>query len=118
MRAMATHREPTSLSREELLALVTALQRQGAELITSHEALRAEIEQLKRGGKRQASPFSKGTRKPAPKPPGRKPGSGTFHDRDVPPPEAITEPPVEVTVILEACPACGGPLTEERVDLV
>jgi transposase len=118
MRVMAIPREPTSLSREELLALVTALQRQVAALITSNEALRAEMEQLKRGGKRQASPFSKGTREPAPKPPGRKPGSGPFHYRDVPPPEAITESPVEVTVTLEACPACGGPLTEERGDLV
>jgi transposase len=35
----------------------------------------------------------------------------------VPPlPEAITEPPVDVKVTLGACPACGGPLEEERVD--
>jgi transposase len=112
-----------SLSREELLALVAelqgqnaALQRQVAELTASHEALRAEIEQRKRGGKRQAAPFSKGTREPAPKCPGRKPGSGTFCYREAPPPGAITEPPVEVNVTLDACPACGGPLEEERVD--
>ena len=55
----------TSLSREELLALVaelqrqmTALQRQVAELAASNETLRAEIEQLKRSGKRQAAPSS------------------------------------------------------------
>jgi transposase len=98
-----------ALSREELLALVVELQRQIAEL-------RTEIDQLKRGGKRQAAPFSKGTRVAEPKPPGRKPGAGPFRYREAPPPEAITALPVDVKVTLEACPACGGPLEEERVD--
>jgi transposase len=106
-----------ALSREELLALVGELQRQLAELRASHEALCAELDQLTRGGKRQAAPFSKGTRVMDPKPPGRKPGSGTFRYREAPPPEAITEPPVDVPVLLDACPTCGGPLVEERVDL-
>ena len=112
-----------SLSREELLGLVielqrqnAALQRQVAALTTNHEALCAEIEQLKRSGKRQAAPFSKGTRESTPKRPGRKPGSGIFRYREAPPPEAITEPPVDVKVTLDACPTCGGPLAEERVD--
>jgi transposase len=109
MPGMTFPKDLASLSREDLLALVAELQRQIAELC-------AEIEQLKRGGKRQAAPFSKGTRVTEPKPPGRKPGSGTFRYREAPPPEAITEPPVDVRVILEACPACGGPLAEERVD--
>jgi transposase len=108
---------PTS-SQEDLLALVAELRRQIAELTANNEALRAELDQLTRSGKRQAAPFSKGTRVPAPKPPGRKPGSGPFRYREAPPPEAITEPPVDVTVTLEACPVCGGLLTEERVDLV
>jgi transposase len=51
----------------------------------------------------------------APKPPGRKPGSGTFRYREIPPPETITAP-VDVRVFLDACPVCGGPLVEERVD--
>jgi hypothetical protein len=110
-------REPLqALSREDLLALVAELQRQITELRASNEALRAEIDQLKRGGKRQAAPFSKGTRATAPKPPGRKPGSGTICYRKVPRPEAVTEPPVDVKVILDTCPACGGPLAEERID--
>jgi hypothetical protein len=104
-------------SREDLLALVAALQRQIAELTASNEALRAEIEQLRRQGKRQAAPFSKGTRVAKPKRPGRKPGTGPFHYREAPPPEAITEPAIDVKVALEACPTCGGPLAEERVDL-
>ena len=113
----------TPLSWEAVLALVTELERENAELrrqvadlTACHEALRAEIDQLKRRGKRQAAPCSKGTRKSAPKRPGRKPGAGTFHYREAPPREAITEPPVDVKVILDACPACGGPLEEERVD--
>jgi transposase len=105
-----------SLDREELLALVTELRRQVAALTASNAELRAEIEQLKRGGKRQAAPFSKGTRVAEPKPSGRKPGSGTFSYRVSPPPETITEPPVDVKVLLDMCPACGGPLAEERVD--
>jgi transposase len=105
-----------SIRREDLLALVAELQRQVAELTASNEALRAELEQLKRGGKRQAAPFSKGTWVTEPKTPGRKPGSGTFRYRQAPPPEAITEPAVDVKVTLDACPACGGPLAEERVD--
>jgi hypothetical protein len=86
--------EPVALlSREELLGLVAELRRQNAErqrqmaaLSASHEALRAEIDPLKRGGKRQAAPLSKGPREPAPKRPGRKPGSGTFRYRNAPPP--------------------------------
>jgi transposase len=110
-------REPLqALSREDLLAVVAERQRQIAELRASHEALRAEIDQLKRGGKRQAAPFAKDTRATAPKSPGRKPGAGTFCDRKAPPPAAVTEPPVAVKVIRESCPACGGPLAEARVD--
>lgn len=106
----------TSLSRDELLALLVELQRQRAELTARNAALQAEIEQLRRGAKRQAAPFSKGTRVTNPKRPGRKPGSGSFHYRAAPLPEQITEPPVDVPVTLAACPACGGPLEEEGVD--
>jgi hypothetical protein len=97
------------LSREELLALVVERQRQIA-------ALRAEIDELKHGGKRQAAPFSKGSRVAEPKSPGRKPGAGTFRYREAPRPAAITERPVDVPVRLAACPACGGPLEEARGD--
>src|SRR6266545_4234312 len=52
-----------SLSRERLLALVrelqqqmTLLQRQVTEVAATNDALRAEIDQLKRGSKRQATP--------------------------------------------------------------
>lgn len=108
----------TTLDRDALLELVAELQRRIAELTARNEALEAENEQLKRGAKRQAAPFSKGTRVAKPKPPGRKAGSGAFRYREIPLPEQITEPPVDVKVTLETCPDCGGHLEEERVDFV
>ena len=105
-----------SLSRDALVALIAVLQRQVAELSAANDALRADIARLTRDGKRQAAPFSKGSRVSQPKRPGRKPGSGIFHYREAPLAEQITEPPVDVPVLLSACPACGGPLAEERVD--
>jgi transposase len=113
---MDTPESLESLDRAVLLTLVAELRRQVAELTASNAALRVEIEQLTRGGKRQAAPFSKGTRVAEPKPSGRKPGSGTFSYRAAPPPAAMTEPSVDVPVTLDACPTCGGPLVEERVD--
>jgi transposase len=107
---MSEPKDLPALSRAELLALVVEWQRQMTEL-------RAEIDQRTRGGKRQAAPFSKGSRVANPKPPGRTPGSGPFHYRAAPPREAITMPPVDVKVTLDGCPACGGPLEEERVDV-
>lgn len=106
----------TSLSRDELLALVAKQQHQIAVLTARIEALQAEIERFTRSAKRQAAPFSKGTRVATPKRPGRKPGSGPFCYREPPLPTQITEPPVDVPVTHSACPACGGPLEEERID--
>src|ERR671919_288627 len=105
-----------SLSREELLALVLQLQHKLIDLEASVLELRAEVDRLTREKKRQAAPFSKGTRAQQPKRPGRKPGEGTFSFRQAPRPEEITELPVNVPVIQESCPACGGQLAEERVD--
>ena len=82
-----------------------------------NEALRKEIADLKRAGKRQAAPFSKGTRATDPKRPGRRPGIGSFSYRKVSSPDEVTEPPVEVKVRLETCPKCGGRPKQERVDL-
>jgi transposase len=92
------------MSREELLALVAQLQGQIADLTTTIEALRAENDKLQRNTKRQAAPFSKGSRVSQPKRPGRKPGSGAFSFRQAPQPGEITEPPVVVPVTVAACP--------------
>jgi transposase len=114
---MSSLEDMESLSREELLALLAELQRQVAELTASNASLRGEIAQLKGSTKRQAAPFSKGTRVSNPKRPGRQPGEGTFSFRQAPRPEEITEPPVNVPVTLEDCPRCGEKLAEERIEL-
>jgi transposase len=103
-----------SLSREELLALVLQLQRQLTELEANVQDLRAQVDRLTRESKRQAAPFSKGTRIRQPKRPGRKPGQGTFSFRQTPRPEEITDPPVDVPVTLDSCPSCGGKLLREQ----
>jgi transposase len=120
---MSSPEDVKSLSREDLLALVaalqrqvTALQKQVVELAASNQELRAEMERMTRQSHRQAAPFSKGTRTKQPKRPGRKPGEGAFSFRQAPRPEEITEPPVDVRVTLESCPSCGGKLNEQRVD--
>jgi transposase len=114
----------TSLSWEELLALVaeqqqqiTQLQGQLATATATIESLQVAVERLTREKKRQAAPFSKGTRVSQPKRPGRKLGQGTFSFRQTPRPEEITEPPVDVPVTLECCPRCGGKLAEQQVAL-
>src|ERR687891_1348765 len=93
--AMRPPEDIDSLSREELLALVLQLQRKLIELESSVEDLRGEVDRLTREQKRQAAPFSKGSRVTHPKRPGRKPGSGTFSFRLAPHPSEITDPPVE-----------------------
>ncbi len=99
------------LDREALIALIL---KQAAII----EALRAEIEALKRASKRPAAPFSKGTRKKNPKKPGRKPGQGPFKTCEAPAPETLSEPPIDVPVTETECPKCGGELDEGRVEAV
>src|ERR687893_3270475 len=112
---MDTPEDIASLSWEELLALVaeqqqqiTQLQGQLATATATIESLQVAVEPLTQEKKRQAAPFSKGTRVSQPKRPGRQPGSGTFSFRQAPRPEEITEPPMNVPVTLESCPTCGG----------
>jgi transposase len=92
----------SNLDRDALIALILKLQ--------------AEVESLKRSGKRQAAPFSKGTRVERPKRPGRKPGRGPFKRREAPKPEELSEPPIDVPVVEPGCPKCGGELVPDRVD--
>jgi transposase len=103
-------------SYDELLELT----RQQARLIRDLEAkvlrhqaevdrLKAELEEARRAGKRQAAPFSKGPPKPDPKRPGRKPGHAPSH-RPAPPPEQVTRT-VEVPLPAD-CPRCRAPLDD------
>ena len=79
-------------------------------------ALQAALAELKRQQHRQAAPFSTGERVRRPKPPGRRPGEGTFEYRREPAPEAVTAPPVEVPITTEVCPRCGGVLEAPAVE--
>jgi transposase len=68
------------------------------------EELEKEVMRLKRRGKRQAAPFSKGSPKPKPKKPGRKPGKK--HGRHA---ERSTPPRVDKTIRVDCplfCPHC------------
>ena len=128
---MLLPRDQTSWGRGELLALIGSLrehvvslqdeaarlQRQLAQAATTIEELRKEIADLKRSGKRQTAPFSKGTRATNPKRPGRKPGKGSFSYRKPPSADEVTGPPVDVKVTTDTCPVCGGKLQHERVDV-
>ena len=96
---------------------VADVSRQVAELTEKLAAALAEIERLKRSGKRQAAPFSKESRVAKPKKPGRKRGQGPFTRRLAPPPESYTrEVPVPVTET--ACPDCRGTLVPEGIETV
>jgi len=79
-----------------------------AELEARIAQLERLLEQATRTAKRQAAPFSKGTPKPDPKPPGRKPGPdyGKPAFRSAPPPRKIDE--VHDAVLPARCPGCGG----------
>ncbi len=96
------------LSREELIQVIVELRR-------VNERLQGEIEQLKRRG--GAAPFSKGTRKPDPKPPGRKPGQGFFRFRNAPD-EMLGAEAITVPVAERCCPDCGGALGEAKREVV
>lgn len=91
-----------------------ALQRRVAELEAHVERLTRLLEQQQRAGKRQAAPFAKRPPQADPKKPGRKPGKDYGTKAHRPPPEQIDE--VHEAPLPDACPDCGGPVEETRVD--
>ena len=103
---------------EALAAENATLKRQLAALSARLREALAEIERLQRQGKRQAAPFSTGTRNAHPKKPGRKPGQGPFTGRAAPTPEQLSAPPLEVPVTTASCPGCGGALQPAGTETV
>lgn len=90
------------------------LERRIAELEARIRELERLLSEALRSSKRQAAPFSKGSPKPDPEKPGRKPGSnyGTKAFRRLPdrdPDEVIDVP------LPKECPRCGGRTREEHV---
>jgi transposase len=95
------------------------LRREKAALEKRVEHLEAELQRLKdlletaqRGGKRQATPFSRGKPKPAPKKPGRKAGHVASHR---PIPDKVDR--VEEARLPDQCAKCGGHLREDTVQV-
>ncbi len=86
-----------------------------ADLKGQVEQRRRALEQSQRAGKRQAAPFAKGPPKEQPKTPGRKAGDahGPHGHRPPPPPEPIDE--CHEAPLPDACPHCGGRVTETEV---
>jgi len=77
------------------------------------DELTRSLEEVRRAGKRQAAPFSKGNPKQAPKRPGRK--SGEAHGRHGHRPLPDREPDRTLDAPLPACcPDCGGQVLHER----
>jgi transposase len=98
------------MSHEALVELVLKLLEEVA-------SLRQEIDEIKRGGKRSATPFSKGKGVEQPKGSGRTPGEGPFRRRDAPDPGSYTSTH-EVPIEHEQCPDCGGALLSEEPEVV
>ena len=69
-------------------------------------ALRQKLQEVRRRGKRQAAPYSKGAPKKHPKRPGRKPGEDYGPKAQRPIPDRIDE--VHRASLPACCPGCGG----------
>ena len=89
---------------EELPAENTCLRKRLTELETVVKDLRTQVEELRRSGKRQAAPFSKGKPKQNPKRPGRKKGHPPAH-RSIP---EVVDRVEDVELDFHMCPDCGG----------
>jgi transposase len=95
-------------SYEELLQENSELRRQVEKQERRIAQLEKIIEELRRGGKRQAGPFSKGEPKSDPQTPGRKPGERYGKRAGRPVPEQVDET-IAVNGPL-ACEICNGPV--------
>lgn len=73
------------------------------------ERLQAEVEELKRAGKRQAAPFARRKLVEHPKRPGRKAGQGKFSRREQPAPKQVDK---TKKARLHGCPQCRGRLSD------
>jgi transposase len=89
------------------------LEQEREQLREENEKLKRQLEEAQRASKRQAAPFSRGTRKQNPKTPGRKPGAayGQRYSKTIPQKvdEVIAVPP-------PAQCSCGGALEVERIE--
>jgi len=96
--------DPVEKLEKENKSLRERLDRALAEI----ERLRKELEEALRSLKRQAAPFSQGGPKPAPKPPGRKPGAGYGQRASRPVPARVDQQIAVPLPINSLC--CGAPV--------
>jgi hypothetical protein len=97
---------------KQLRAENAELKQRLADLETVVQNLKEQLEAALRAGKRQATPFSKGSPKAKPKKPGRKPGHPAAH-RAVPDHvDRVAEATLPAT-----CPDCAGPVLEDAVQV-
>jgi len=89
---------------QQVMAIVEKLQKE-------NERLRAEVEELKRVGKRQAAPFARRHWVEHPKRQGRKAGKGRFVQRAKPSLKEVSETKVAP---LPCCAECGGTLRQRQ----
>ena len=92
---------------EQLRQTLAVLQKQEKRV----ELLQAEVEELRRAGKRQATPFARRQWVEHPKRSGRRAGKGRFVHRGKPSLKEVNE---TKTAKLPSCPECGGKLREGR----
>ena len=105
------------LSREQLFALIDEQGAQIEQLQALVAQLRSQMEELKRAGKRQATPFATGKHKKKRKKPGRKKGAGEFANRAAPKEEDYSAPATDVPVEDEWC-ECGAELVGIETETV
>jgi transposase len=89
------------------------LRQEQERLRQENEKLKRQLEEAQRASKRQAAPFSRGTRKTNPQPPGRKSGAayGQRYSKAIP--EKVDE---VIPVPPPAHCECGGSLEVERIE--
>jgi transposase len=114
LRRTREERDQVGRRNEQLKQENERLERERQRLEEENRRLRKELETAQRAARRQAAPFSRGLPKSHPRTPGRKPGAahGPHHRRPIPD-HVDEEIPVSAPV---QCPACGGPLTVERLE--
>ena len=74
-------------SEADLLEIIREQAKQIEQLIAENARLQKRIEELERQQRKYVAPHSRGTRKAAPKSPGRPAGEGSFTDKRPPAPE-------------------------------
>lgn len=114
LRRAREERDQARRRNEQLEKENERLERERQRLQEEIKRLRKDLEAAQRATRRQAAPFSRGLPKSQPKTPGRKSGAayGPHHRRPIP--DRVDE---EISVAAPwQCPACGGPLTVERVE--